>query len=110
MTSSVKEKENAIQMAMKRLSGYLAERKFEMYLTECISLEDTNEHEVIGVKELNMPLAKLDDLKAEVQDDLKELNLGSTEAPCIIYISAKLKSSEYERMKAVLKQYRDCFT
>lgn len=56
-----------------------------------------------------MALAKLDDLKAEVQDDLREVNLGTIEDPWVTYISTKLEASEFEKVMIVLKQYKDCF-
>lgn len=56
-----------------------------------------------------MPPAKLDDLKAEVQDDLKEVNLGSTEDPRITYVSVKLEVPNFEKITTVLMQYKDCF-
>lgn len=93
MTSLSKEREADIQMARKRLLGYLTEKRVEMYLTECTTQESPHEHAVIRVKQLRTALAKLDDLKVKVQDDLREVNLGTTEDPSVTYVSAKLEAS-----------------
>lgn len=50
-----------------------------MYLVECITPKGPCEPKAIGVKELSTAPTKLDDSKAEVQDDLREINLSSTE-------------------------------
>lgn len=69
-------------MAIKRLLGYLTEKKrVEMYLIECSTQELPYELEAIRVEQLRTAPTKLDDLKAEVQDDLREVNLGTTEDP-----------------------------
>lgn len=56
-----------------------------------------------------MAPAKLDDLKTEVQDNLNEVNLGSTEDPCITYVSVKLEVPEFKKMTTILMRYKDCF-
>lgn len=94
-------------MAMKRLSGYLIEKKVEMYLVEYRTQELLYKHEAIGVEQLRTAPAKLDDLKAKVQDYLREVNLGTTEDPRIMYVSTKLEASEFEKIMIVLKQYID---
>lgn len=56
-----------------------------------------------------MALTKLDDLKAKVQDNLREINLSTTEDPHVTYVSTKLEALEFERITTILKQYKDCF-
>lgn len=51
------------------------------------------EFKAIRVKELSMAPTKLDDLKAKVHDDLKDVNLGLIENQHITYIGSKLESS-----------------
>lgn len=59
--------------------------------------------------DLELAPAKLDDTPAEVQDPLKEINLGSQELPKPIFISAKLNSDFEEKLVNLLREYRDCF-
>lgn len=110
MTSLNKERERVIQMAIKTLSRYMTEKIVEMYLIECSTQEFPYKHEAIGVEQLRTAPAKLDDSKAEVQDDLREVNLGTTEDPPVTYVGTKLEASEFEKITTVLKQYRDCFS
>lgn len=105
MISLNKERERAIQMIMKRLSGYLTEKRVEIYLAECSTQELPYEHEAIGVEQLRMAHAKLDNLKAEVQDYLRVVNLGTIEDTRVTYVSTKLEASEFKKIMAVLKQY-----
>lgn len=63
MTNPNKGKQGAIQMTIKRLSGYLTEKRVEMYLTECNTQELCYEHDVVGVEQLRTAPAKLNDLK-----------------------------------------------
>lgn len=52
-----------------------------MYLVDCSTQVLPYEHGVVGVEQLRTAPTKLDDLKAEVQDELREVNLGTIEDP-----------------------------
>lgn len=50
-----------------------------MYFVECATTQETPRLDAIGLDELEIAPTKLYDLKAEVQDLLKEVNFGTTE-------------------------------
>lgn len=52
-----------------------------MYLADYNTQELPNEHDAVGVEHLKIAPIKLDDLKAKVQDELREVNLGTIEDP-----------------------------
>lgn len=64
----------------------------------------------ISEADLQTAPAKLDDLKAEVQDPLIEVNLGTPEDPRPTYISALLEPKISRRFTIeLLKEFTDCF-
>lgn len=52
---------------------------------------------------------KLDDLKAEVQDPLLEVNLGTEQNPQPTYISKLLEPTFRDKLIYLLQEYKDCF-
>ncbi|GKV17141.1 hypothetical protein SLEP1_g27682 [Rubroshorea leprosula] len=53
--------------------------------------EEADQGDKITLEELDLAPVKLDDLKAEVQDPLKEINLGSESEPKVTFISGSLE-------------------
>ncbi|KAH7844531.1 hypothetical protein Vadar_029054 [Vaccinium darrowii] len=62
--------------------------------------------DVIQLEDLEAPPAKLDDLKADVQDPLEEVNLGSEDRPKPIYIATGIKIPQgwYKRTITIQKR------
>ena len=82
-----------------------------MFFTECV-LED--EREIgnpikIGLNSLSKAPIQMDDLKAEVQDPLIEVNLGTEEEKKVMYISSHLTQEQFDEVLAVVKKFKDCF-
>ena len=82
-----------------------------MFFTECV-LED--EREIgnpikIGLNSLSKAPIQMDDLKAEVQDPLIEVNLGTKEEKKVMYISSHLTQEQFDEVLAVVKKFKDCF-
>ncbi|KAH7856752.1 hypothetical protein Vadar_005158 [Vaccinium darrowii] len=65
--------------------------------------------DVIQLEDLEAPPAKLDDLKADVQDPLEEVNLGSEDHPKPIYVSQRLPEVVKNAYIDLLHEYKDCF-
>ncbi|OMO99378.1 reverse transcriptase [Corchorus capsularis] len=63
----------------------------------------------ITIQELDHAPMKLDDLKAEVQDPLLEIDLGTDGKHRPPYISQLLAEEDKLRIVALLKEYKDCF-
>ncbi|KAH7864116.1 hypothetical protein Vadar_025982 [Vaccinium darrowii] len=61
------------------------------------------------LEDLEAPPAKLDDLKADVQDPLEEVNLGSKDHPKPIYVSQRLPEVVKNAYIDLLHEYKDCF-
>lgn len=51
----------------------------------------------------------MDDLKADVQDPLEEINLGSENHPKLIYVSKRLPDVVKVAYINYLHEYKDCF-
>lgn len=63
----------------------------------------------LKMKDLQAALAKMDDMRAEVQDRLEEINLGTTEHPWPTYVSSLLPKELKTKMIELLKEFADCF-
>ena len=63
----------------------------------------------IGLNSLSKAPIQMDDLKAEVQDPLIEVNLETEEERRVTYISSHLTQEQFNEMLAVLKRFKDCF-
>ncbi|OMO89508.1 Retrotransposon gag protein [Corchorus capsularis] len=70
--------------------------------------QNKNQNE-ITMDELDHAPMKLDDLKAEVQDPLLEIDLGTDGKHRPVYISQLLAEEDKPRFIALLKEYKDCF-
>ncbi|KAH7839599.1 hypothetical protein Vadar_006130 [Vaccinium darrowii] len=99
------EKDMDLQAMLARFNAYLAdgrmmdlheeeERPSSANAVEFIyedegleEVDEANKGDVIRFEALEAAPAKLDDLKADVQDPLDEINLGSEEEPKLVYIS-----------------------
>jgi hypothetical protein len=83
---TVSEKMAALQAALARLIAYITVESLRSLDSEDNSVlttelffegDYTPPDDVIQLEDLEAPPAKLDDLKADVQDPLEEVNLGS---------------------------------
>ncbi|KAH7840681.1 hypothetical protein Vadar_020181 [Vaccinium darrowii] len=72
-------------------------------------VEEANEGDVIRFEDLEAAPTKLDDLKADIQDPLDEINLGSEEEPNPVYISQLLPEDVKERFTQLVKEFKCCF-
>lgn len=93
MTDKNKE---TINEALERWSTHLAEEtawidEDEINLIEC--LREGPEEDLLEIEELDPAPAKIDDFKAEVQDPLIEVNLGTAEEHRPVYISGLMEPS-----------------
>ena len=61
------------------------------------------------MEELETTTAKLDDLKADVQDSILEVNLGNEGEYKPIYVSQLLDSEFQVKLITILRNYKDCF-
>ncbi|KAH7852756.1 hypothetical protein Vadar_028881 [Vaccinium darrowii] len=93
------EKMAALQAALARLIAHITEESLRSLDLEDNSVLTTELFfegsytpldDVIQLEDLEAPPAKLDDLKADVQDPLEEVNLGSEDHPKPIYVSQRL--------------------
>ncbi|GKV18516.1 hypothetical protein SLEP1_g28883 [Rubroshorea leprosula] len=71
--------------------------------------EEEDLKDQITLEELDMAPAKLDDLKAEVQDPLEEVNLGTEADPKITFISDSLEPCLHDKIINISRDYKDCF-
>ncbi|GKV00673.1 hypothetical protein SLEP1_g13330 [Rubroshorea leprosula] len=71
------QKKEAVEEIKRKLATYLAEKRIYVDKSEVVyEGEEEDLKDQITLEELDLALAKLDDLKAEVQDPLEEVNLG----------------------------------
>ncbi|KAH7836020.1 hypothetical protein Vadar_032031 [Vaccinium darrowii] len=112
------EKMAALQAAWARLIAYITEESLRSLDEEDNSVLTTElffegdsipPDDVIQLEDLEAPPAKLDDLKADVQDPLEEINLGSEDQPKPIYVSQRLPEVVKSAYVNLLHEYKDCF-
>ncbi|GKV39784.1 hypothetical protein SLEP1_g47502 [Rubroshorea leprosula] len=63
----------------------------------------------VTMEELDLAPAKLDDLRADVQDPLKEVNLGTEAEPRITFVSGLLPPKMRDQIICLLHEFKDCF-
>ena len=82
-----------------------------MFLAEHVLEEekDIRNQVKIGLNSLSKAPIQMDDLKAEVQDPLIEVNLGTKEEKRVTYISSHLTQEQFNEVLAVVKRFKDFF-
>ncbi|KAH7851303.1 hypothetical protein Vadar_009568 [Vaccinium darrowii] len=112
------EKMAALQAALARLIAHITEESLRSLDSEDNSVLTTElffeggytpPDDVIQLEDLEAPPAKLDNLKADVQDPLEEVNLGSEDHPKPIYVSQRLPEVVKNAYIDLLHEYKDCF-
>ncbi|GKV46004.1 hypothetical protein SLEP1_g53027 [Rubroshorea leprosula] len=107
---TVKEKKEAVEEIKRKLAAYLAEKRICVDRSEVVyEGEEEDFKDQITLEELDLAPAKLDDLKAEVQDPLEEVNLGTEVDPKITFISSSLEPCLHDKIINILHEYKDCF-
>ena len=76
---------------------------------DCVIDSSPLSYKEVQLEHLNAASAKLDDLKADVQDPLKEYNLGSKACKRPIYVNANLSNECKSKLVDLLFEYGDCF-
>ena len=96
---------------VRKLSAYLTEERIQSQedMATPSSLDVAINTSEITMEELDRAPMKLEDLKAEVQDPLLEIDLGTDGNPKPTYISQFLSEEDKVRMVTLLKEYKDCF-
>ncbi|GKV34003.1 hypothetical protein SLEP1_g42432 [Rubroshorea leprosula] len=104
------QKKEAVEEIKRKLAAYLAEKRICVDRSEVVyEGEEEDLKDQITLEELDLALAKLDDLKAEVQDPLEEVNMGTEADPKITFISGSLEPCLHDKIIAILHEYKDCF-
>ena len=125
--SSIPSRMNRFSTPDVKIDGSLRVKRHTMIFTGQQSTSDSNKkgeqdevassHHIIGQEcedldsemELTETPKTLEDGGQATVDDLKELNLGTTEEPRPIYISSLLTSEEESRYFNLLSEYKDVF-
>ncbi|GFZ01378.1 hypothetical protein Acr_14g0010130 [Actinidia rufa] len=109
-------KDMALRAMIARLTAALLERKLRNLneeessaLSADVIYEDLPEQDVIQLEELEPAPAKLDDLKAEVQDPLEEVNPGTPENPKLVYVNKLLPKDVKQEFVKLLFEFKVCF-
>ena len=108
--------ELAVKASLAKVEAYLADRRAQLRIgensvahTKC-TLESKELYlDAIQLDELEPANKKLDDSMAEVQDPLREVNLGDEGENKPTYISQLLDLKFQTELEALLRRYRDCF-
>ncbi|GKV20231.1 hypothetical protein SLEP1_g30388 [Rubroshorea leprosula] len=104
------QKKEAVEEIKRKLAAYLAEKRIYVDRSEVVyEGEEDDSKDQITLEELDLALAKLDDLKAEVQDPLEEVNLGTEADLKITFISDSLEPCLRDKIISILHEYKDCF-
>ncbi|GKV21983.1 hypothetical protein SLEP1_g31893 [Rubroshorea leprosula] len=104
------EREKAVLEITKKLAAYFAEKAVQVDRFEIVHEgEEADRGDEITLEELDLASAKLDDLKAEVQDLLEEINLGSESEPKVTFISGSLEPQTRDQIVRLLHEFKDCF-
>ncbi|GKU86461.1 hypothetical protein SLEP1_g981 [Rubroshorea leprosula] len=94
----------------KKLAAYFAEKAVQVDRSEIVhESEEADRGDEITLEELDLAPAKLDDLKAEVQDPLEEINLASESEPKVTFISGSLEPQTRDEIVRLLHEFKDCF-
>ncbi|GKV43692.1 hypothetical protein SLEP1_g50953 [Rubroshorea leprosula] len=104
------EREKAVLEITKKLAAYFAEKAVQVDRSEIVHEGDeADQDDEITLEELDLAPAKLDDLKAEVQDPLEEINLGSESEPKVTFVSGSLEPQTRDQIVRLLHEFKDCF-
>ncbi|GKV27610.1 hypothetical protein SLEP1_g36766 [Rubroshorea leprosula] len=104
------EREKVVLEITKKLATYFAEKAVQVDRSEIVyEGEEADRGDEITLEELDLAPAKLDDLKAEVQDPLEEINLGSESEPKVTFISGSLEPQTRDQIVRLLHEFKDCF-
>ncbi|GKV24835.1 hypothetical protein SLEP1_g34389 [Rubroshorea leprosula] len=104
------ERENVLLEITKKLAAYFAEKVVQVDRFEIVHEgEEADQGDEMTLEELDLAPAKLDHLKAEVQDPLEEINLGSESAPKVTFISDSLEPQTRDQIVRLLHEFKDCF-
>ncbi|GKV49877.1 hypothetical protein SLEP1_g56600 [Rubroshorea leprosula] len=104
------EKQKAVLEITKKLAAYFVEKAVQVDRSEIVhegKKEDQGDE--VTLEELDLAPAKLDDLKAEVQDSLEEINLGSKSEPRVTFISGSLEPQTRDEIVRLLHEFKDYF-
>ncbi|GKV12837.1 hypothetical protein SLEP1_g23931 [Rubroshorea leprosula] len=105
-----KERREAVSEILKKLAAYFAERNTEPNLSEVVHEGEEDTHtDGITMEELDLAPAKLDDLRANVQDPLKKVNLGTEAEPRITFFSGLLPPEMRDKIICLPHEFKDCF-
>ncbi|GKV35610.1 hypothetical protein SLEP1_g43856 [Rubroshorea leprosula] len=86
------------------------EENTEANLSEVVHEGEEDTHtDRVTMEELDLALAKLDDLRADVQDPLKEVNLGTEAEPHITFVSVLLPPEMRDKIICLLHEFKDYF-
>lgn len=102
----------AYKALTKKLKIYALERQMAIlkWIGQVeISIKTDTSEEVIQIEELEPAPAKLDDSLAPVQNPLEEVNLGDENRHRPIYISGLITGEFRERLRNLLREFKDCF-
>ncbi len=103
-------KKEAINLALRKLVGYVTEKKLEQNSQFAeYSIKSKNGQGTTGQEHISTHPIRMDDIKEEVQDPLVEVNLGTKEDPRVTFISGHLGPEEFNKIMMILKEYKDCF-
>ncbi|GKV07170.1 hypothetical protein SLEP1_g18971 [Rubroshorea leprosula] len=86
------------------------EENTEANLSEVVHEGEEDIHtDGVRMEELDLAPAKLDDLRADVQDPLKEVNLGTEAEPRITFVSGLLPPEMRDKIICLLHEFKDYF-
>ncbi|XP_040361689.1 uncharacterized protein LOC112203363 [Rosa chinensis] len=99
----------AFHSLYERLSSYLVEKEaYDRVATLEIVNEEFSDQEE-EEEEIQIAPAALDDTPPKVRDPTEKVNLGTTDEPIEVAISAYLKPNEKQRLVDLLLEFKDCF-
>ncbi|CAL9020082.1 unnamed protein product, partial [Prunus brigantina] len=110
-TTIEEEKMAAVEDTLRRLYGFCAERAAEHGSTAHLVefLHEGLKDDALELEEVELAPTEMDDSKAEVQDPLLEINLGTEDNHRPIYISGLIKPELRTKMEELLREFKDCF-
>ncbi|CAL2270790.1 unnamed protein product [Prunus armeniaca] len=72
-------------------------------------LHEGMEDDALELEEVELAPSEMDDSKAEVQDPLLEIKLGTEDNHRPIYISGLMELELRAKMEELLREFKDCF-
>ncbi|CAL2257736.1 unnamed protein product [Prunus armeniaca] len=105
------EKKAAVEDTLRWLYGFWAERATEHGSTANLVefLHEGLEDDALELEKVELAPSEMDDSKAEVQDPLLEINLGTEDNHRPIYISGLMEPELRAKMEELLREFKDCF-